>query len=255
MIQRLYTLLLATLLVTQISAQANSLIDQDCDLPCVQKTFMVHVHLVQDSMGTVMDIAEIQSQLDYTSVYFEPICIDFEVCAVDTLFDYSFDSIPDLVENSELTVRLIREQRINIYAFSNFDNDNNVDNGGIAGLGGGGVVWVTRGAGAETMAHEMGHVFGLLHTFETGDELVNGSNCETAGDMICDTPADPYVEGADTMWVNGCEFIFLGVDANGQLYQPQTGNTMSYYCGGCGFTKEQLLKMAETATAGYLKDW
>ncbi len=253
--RHIYTSIILCLAHMGLQAQVNSLIDKDCDLPCVQKTFMVHVHLVQDSLGTVMDIDEIQAQLDYTTAYFEPICIDFQVCDVDTLFDYSFDSIPDLVENNELTIRLVREQRINIFAFSQFDNDNNPDNGTIAGLGGGGVVWLTRSGGAETMAHEIGHVFGLLHTFETGDELADGSNCETAGDMICDTPADPFIEGTDTVWLAGCEFIFNGRDANGQLYQPQTGNTMSYYCGGCGFTKEQLLLMAETATSGYLKDW
>ena len=44
------------------------------------------------------------------------------------------------------------------------------------------------------MAHEMGHCLGLYHTFETWNgtsiELVNGSNCSSAGDKVCDTQAD-----------------------------------------------------------------
>jgi hypothetical protein len=42
--------------------------------------------------------------------------------------------------------------------------------------------------------HEMGHYFGLPHTFEYFDkpdrELPDGSNCSVAGDRFCDTPAD-----------------------------------------------------------------
>ncbi len=44
-----------------------------------------------------------------------------------------------------------------------------------------------------TIAHEMGHFFGLFHTHETifGVECPSGFNCALSGDNICDTPADP----------------------------------------------------------------
>ena len=46
---------------------------------------------------------------------------------------------------------------------------------------------------AEQLAHHMGILLGLLET-NTGfaQELVDGSNCSTTGDLLCDTPADPY---------------------------------------------------------------
>lgn len=49
--------------------------------------------------------------------------------------------------------------------------------------------------------HEVGHVFSLLHPFETGlgVECTNGSNCVTAGDRICDTPASVGVHGGNTL--------------------------------------------------------
>ncbi|MBK8253659.1 MAG: hypothetical protein IPK82_13455 [Polyangiaceae bacterium] len=49
----------------------------------------------------------------------------------------------------------------------------------------------------QVFPHELGHLFGLWHTHhgsygESGQaELVDGGNCETAGDLLCDTPADP----------------------------------------------------------------
>ncbi len=48
-----------------------------------------------------------------------------------------------------------------------------------------------------TLVHEIGHYFNLYHTHETflGTECPNGSNCATAGDLCCDTPADPEING------------------------------------------------------------
>jgi hypothetical protein len=50
-----------------------------------------------------------------------------------------------------------------------------------------------------TFPHEIGHYFNLLHTHETayGSECPSGSNCGTAGDLVCDTPADPELGGGN----------------------------------------------------------
>ncbi|MGB6153178.1 MAG: hypothetical protein WBG48_14430 [Pricia sp.] len=46
-------------------------------------------------------------------------------------------------------------------------------------------------ARTSTSSHELGHCLNLLHTHETafGVEAINGSNCSSAGDRVCDTPA------------------------------------------------------------------
>lgn len=95
-----------------------------------------------------------------------------------------------------------------------------------------------------TLAHEIGHFFGLLHTHETalGQELVDGSNCESAGDLICDTPADPNLAFTG---LNGCSYQAPYTDRNGDLYQPDPANIMSYAPATCRrrFTVDQAMMM------------
>ncbi len=88
---------------------------------------------------------------------------------------------------------------------------------------------VTNGS---TLSHEVGHFFALTHTHggsnsTTTEELVDGSNCATTGDFICDTPADPQLSYGN---VNpACEYVdSFKQDANGQTYQPDPMNLMSY---------------------------
>lgn len=95
----------------------------------------------------------------------------------------------------------------------------------------------------QLIEHEMGHVLNLPHTHDGGTELVDGSNCSTSGDYICDTPADP---GLSTSNVNGsCLYTGTSTDANGDPYNPLTNNFMSYaphYCRN-SFTQGQIDRM------------
>lgn len=88
------------------------------------------------------------------------------------------------------------------------------------------------------LPHELGHNFGLFHTFGTAaegtTELVTrglGANCTTDGDLLCDTPADPYgMPNASTVYVNGCQtYNGTATDAQGNAYAPSMTNIMSYY--------------------------
>lgn len=93
-----------------------------------------------------------------------------------------------------------------------------------------------------TVPHEVGHFFDLFHTHETffGEECVDGSNCATAGDLLCDTPADPELSGK----VNGdCEYTGSDQDScNNDPYSPLPRNLMSYSRKECrnAFTSQQL---------------
>ncbi len=98
----------------------------------------------------------------------------------------------------------------------------------------------TPPAAYHTFCHEMGHYLHLPHTHETawGSECVDGSNCATAGDLICDTPADPNLWGLPT-----CNYNWTDTDpcGSGQLYSPMVENVMAYSLDYCQdvFTAEQ----------------
>jgi hypothetical protein len=109
------------------------------------------------------------------------------------------------------------------------------------------IMWNDATSNGVTLPHEMGHYWNLYHTHETfqGKEFVNGTNCSTAGDMVCDTPADPccYFYNQNT-----CTYTGTAKDPNNQTYNPMVNNLMSYY-GLCRdiFTAGQYARM----DAGY----
>ncbi len=104
------------------------------------------------------------------------------------------------------------------------------------------------GAGDQTLAHEMGHYLNLPHTFEDGAgvEFVNGSNCSTAGDGFCDTPAD-FLDARTS-----CPYTGNQTDPNGDLYKTVIDETliMSYFSDNCvnRFSDEEEAEMNSALT-------
>lgn len=92
----------------------------------------------------------------------------------------------------------------------------------------------TTSGNDSTFTHEVGHYFDLYHTHETafGSECPDGSNCATAGDLVCDTPADPNVLNL----VNGsCQYTGSAIRCF-QTFNPPVENYMSYSPNGCQTT-------------------
>ncbi len=103
-------------------------------------------------------------------------------------------------------------------------------------------VIVKRNASTTTLAHEVGHFFGLLHPHRNCNkgkcrqEAVNrnrrlkgcfrkGLNCEKNGDGLCDTPAEPNL---NSVVDHDCNYTGNETDNWGDAYQPNTHNIMSY---------------------------
>ena len=259
---------LAFSLVTTALAQVpNNYVTQQEDLPCLNKRFSLQVHIADSPDGPVpFDTIAFESMVERANSFFEPICISFEACNYFRVENYRYASHE----------RNDAQEQINIYGDPNRIDvfipvmDSVPFICGRATLEGieeepDAYVMVVNsciGTGGTTLAHELGHFFGLFHTFEraNGNELVDSSNCATAGDLICDTPADPYVRGAPIQWTasdDPCRFVFRGQDINGRFYTPHTANVMSYYPEACvcGFTHDQLARMAQNCIDGNPNIW
>lgn len=96
-----------------------------------------------------------------------------------------------------------------------------------------------------TLEHEMGHFFGLQHTFGgnpvsfSTDELPTGENCQNSGDWLCDTPADPNII------IARCKPL-----EDISPFRPDFSNFMSYYPNNCKFqfSPQQTIVINQFAT-------
>ncbi len=103
------------------------------------------------------------------------------------------------------------------------------------------------------LVHEFGHYFDLFHTHETafGLECPDGSNCGAAGDLLCDTPADPNLSGD----VNGaCQYVG-GWTRCGQPFDPDPSNFMSYSPEACLSTFTAGQRNRALSTLVNLRPW
>jgi hypothetical protein len=103
-----------------------------------------------------------------------------------------------------------------------------------------------------TFSHEIGHYFDLFHTHETfyGDEFVDGSNCSDAGDLVCDTPADPVLGSSNVS--SACAYTGSETDGHGDPYAPDVAQLMSYSLKHCrdNFSALSLSRIVDTLLSG-----
>jgi len=222
------------------------------ELPCLDKKFSIMVHIVRDSLGQPnVTEAAIQGEVDGVNGYFDEICVSFEICEFRYIDNFQWDTLETVggIDWSDMLTAHHEAYRINVFYVQHI-----IDPPGVAGFAGLGAINNTEGGGiciskpGGALLHEMGHYWGLPHTFEgNGTELADGSNCQTEGDGFCDTPGDPYVPfDPSSDYETDCIFDSQLTDANGDFYDPDVGNIMSYYDCACHFSYEQYLHMANT---------
>lgn len=215
---------------------------------CYPKTFSIQVYITEDKESNVnVTETDILAAVSDASIYFDPICVGFSICDIDTLKNTDHDTIIMGTDDRQITSIYHRKNTINLYVVesvmggncgettlgdtSTFPISNDRD-----------AIFIPKGCltDQQSLARLLGKYFGLLPTYHNADELVDGSNCQTAGDRFCDTPADRQVVTS------------LITDANGDYYAPHWGNLMRFVAVGdeYHFSPEQLNRMVAVMKTG-----
>lgn len=216
-------------------------------LPDVNRELIVTPWIVIDSLGDTAQIhAGIQSQIAIVNQMLTPINVRLKICEFKYIENYRYDLMVRATEEEEMTTLYHEPNTINMY-FITLIVDMPMA-AGYAYMPGGPDVIVIKKTGLGAIPHEVGHFFGLPHTFE-GDELVARTDCYTTGDGFCDTEADPYYEGIPAYLDDNCNYKGSPAkDSNGDWYIPPVTNFMSYWgcdCEDPEITFEQLDKIAD----------
>ncbi|MDQ3190720.1 MAG: M43 family zinc metalloprotease [Bacteroidota bacterium] len=217
---------------------------------CLNKVLSINYIIVTDSLNDLgLTIANINNGVQSLNNWFSPICLSFQVCSIDTVYAYKYNKWHAGQEHDEFVALYCKENVINIVLVEEIEDPGGANGYAPLGISMPGsprydlICIAKNGVNGKTLYHEMGHFFGLYHPFEVslGNELVNGSNCTIAGDLVCDTPADINPAPIDP----GCVWNGTNVDANNDYYTPILGNIMSYHDASCAlsFTTDQYNRM------------
>ncbi len=140
-------------------------------------------------------------------------------------------------EEALLLKEYSQKKVINIYVVQKISSKFRYLNGYSNFPGHGDFIVITEEAllNPSTLAHEMGHFFGLLHTFETayGPEPVRRCPaCLKSGDRLMSTPATEIYPMIDE---ETCSCFYEEKDSEGLTYRPDIENIMSYSPAKCRF--------------------
>jgi len=220
-------------------------------VPDIEQSQMVNVplqiHIIRTSGGaTSVSYSDIQNEISLANLHYSGTNLSFSECGPVNFIDNS--SLYSYSYNNDLSA-LLQHQVPNVlnvyyantviaesgnsaggYAFFPWDNSPPASSHHI-------MIAANQSGNGSTLSHEIGHFFGLVHTHETasGVEYVNQSNCQSAGDFVCDTPADPNLASCTS---SSCQYLpgfgsCPSVDPLGWAYAPLTNNIMSYASSSC----------------------
>ncbi len=212
---------------------------------------MIHIIRQSNGSGGIASDEALQAMDRLNELYIHAsiqfyVCSDVQYINNSTYYDYDKSQMTDL--DAAYSVPNV----INLYIAGTVSNGNN----GLCGHAQfpGGLDFVilsmTCMQNGSTLAHEMGHYFGVYHTHSTsfGAESADGSDCAVDGDLFCDTPADPKLSTSSNLDKEGCIYYGDELDENNDPYQPSVVNIMSYSYKGCRteLTTEQMNKLLWT---------
>lgn len=215
-------------------------------------TIPLKIHVIRASNGTGgLDKYDINAALTNLNTIFSDAGIEFHL--YDNINYINDDSLCHLKKGDETSLFKTNyvSGLINIYFTETVINNSEVNICGYSNNNEKKDIIVLNNNCAKnnsSLAHELGHIFSLIHTHGPDNnkmttEFVDGSNCDTDGDGICDTPADPGL--SSNIINNFCDYVGNKTDAHGDIFSPDTGNIMSYSRKACRdhFTPQQLARI------------
>lgn len=211
----------------------------------------IKAHIIRTSSGTGgLTVSELNDAMNVMNAFYANANMQFYICDginyIDNSTYYNFDNADEATMTGAYNVTGL----INIYFANSATSSSGASVCGYAYYPGGPdtIIMVNSCAlNGSTLAHEMGHFFSLRHTHGgTANELVDGSNCTTEGDYLCDTPADPTLSYTNVN--SSCVYIGSDTDANGDTYVPDPNNVMSYSRKECRtfFSPQQYARLYAT---------
>jgi hypothetical protein len=151
---------------------------------------------------------------------------------------------------------ILRNNAINFY----YTDNNNSPNGGYCAFPteNQNVILIAPDSFADVFLHESGHFFGLLHTFDSAQNLNNNNTPCTNGcacaklvggdDNIPDTPLDHTCWNQDNVALTAYGTVYAMLNSGQQYFVDNTwSNVMSYHSPGNRFTSDQLDVMADNS--------
>lgn len=210
---------------------------------CLNRELSIVFHIVLDSTGQPgVSVANMDAGIAMLNNIWKPICVKFLRCSLNYVPDYNYNQWNDIIHEPPFFGNYFVDNTIDVVLV-----DNIVSPAGASGYAAAmsHIVIAKSALQSTTFIHEMGHLFGLPHTFDGAGELVQRTNCYTNGDGFCDTEADPFPAG--NVASAHCSFQPGPKDANNDYYTPPLDNYMTYFNGcRCRFTQEQYNFMALT---------
>lgn len=201
-------------------------------------TIPLAIHIVTaDNGNTTINLDRLQEELDaLNGLYLNQ--INFEVCSVNYVASDVWYNL-ELNEQGRLLNETAVDLAFNVYFVGSIENYCGYayypNSGSVNGYA---KAFVRNSClNGSTFAHELGHNLGLYHThgrnntFNSTDELADGSNGGDTGDLVVDTPSDPKLS---TSIVNtDCVYTGDALDKSGAPHCPDPRNLLSYSRKAC----------------------
>lgn len=220
-------------------------------IPCEPVVYPIQFYLIYNHpLAGQRDASFLHRIKDSLNTYFAPTCIQFQICKIDTIFDYNYFNIFDDADNNTIEINDIRAMYYNPKAINFYwvSSGQNVSFSGICDskyrrpyIVSSMVLFNAppRPTSQTELAVLFYRYFGLYFTQSTPSsrEFVNKINGQVTADSIWDSPADPLglsFPSPDTFYVPnslpGLSYLYTNrKDPLGDFYNPMVYNTMSQY--------------------------